>query len=711
MERRSNRPAVSVVVPFAGERDEAVATLQALGRLTLSEGDEIIVSDNSADAAVPGEGPPDGVRVVRAAERRSSYYARNIGGEAAANEWLLFLDSDCRPKPGLLDSYLPEPVADDVGAVAGEVLGAPWQDSLAARYARSRRHLCQEEILFRPFYRPMAVTANLLVRRSAWASVGGFFEGIKSGGDADFSWRLQDAGWRIAHRPEAVVHHLHRETLRALARQATRIGAGWAWARRRHPDYPFPSLARRLARCAAGVAVWTLTGRFERAKFKAVDALWVLSESVGYLLPNAVRRTSGRGDRSSGVSMVILLDEFPTLTETFVLGEIRALQRGGNRVRVEAASRPARQIRGGARGLDVDYWEDDGIARKLASLVWLVRRSPGRCARDLISRRRWRRHEEVWPLRSLGPPARRIVESGEAHLHAHFAAGAALNAMRLGALLDLPYSVTVHAYDVFQERRNLREKLDGAAFSTGVCASTVEHLRALMPAATAPRIQEVGMGVDGERFRRRRPHGSQRTVVAVGRLVEKKGFSHLLDAAAILERSEPLDRLVVVGDGPLRRELEDQAVRLGIEHRVVFTGTLEHDEVRAQIEGSSVLVMPSVVAADGDRDSLPVVVEEALALEVPVVASDLAGLPEVVRPEWGRIVPPADADMLAAAITEVLNLNVERRAKMGRAGRAFILEHRGVDGEAARLAALVRRAGPPAARRSPSRDPAPSALR
>jgi colanic acid/amylovoran biosynthesis glycosyltransferase len=99
--------------------------------------------------------------------------------------------------------------------------------------------------------------------------------------------------------------------------------------------------------------------------------------------------------------------------------------------------------------------------------------------------------------------------------------------------------------------------------------------------------------------------------------------------------------------------------------------------------------MPCVVAPDGDRDSMPVVVKEAMAMELMVVATDEVGLPECVRAPWGRLVPPGDPDALRAALEEVLALPVEERAAAGAAGRAWVLEHADVQRETARLAALI----------------------
>ena len=107
------------------------------------------------------------------------------------------------------------------------------------------------------------------------------------------------------------------------------------------------------------------------------------------------------------------------------------------------------------------------------------------------------------------------------------------------------------------------------------------------------------------------------------------------------------------------------------------------------MQDAAVLAMPCVIAADGDRDTMPVVVKEALALAIPVVATDEVGLPEVVRPAWGRLVPPGDPEALATALNELLALSPEIRAAMGAAGRAHVLEHCSLSGQAERLADLI----------------------
>ncbi len=290
------------------------------------------------------------------------------------------------------------------------------------------------------------------------------------------------------------------------------------------------------------------------------------------------------------------------------------------------------------------------------------------------------------PLARLAPAAVRA----RGVVHAHFAAEAALGAMRVSRLAGVPWTLTAHAYDIYEEPRNLAEKLRSAALVTSGCDYTVRDLRALAPGA---RVERVVMGVGPERFVRNAPHPEARVVLAVGRLVEKKGFQHLVRAAAEPALAGVVDRLVIVGDGPLRGELEAEIESLGLAAVVELAGERGHDEVRDLLESAAVVAVPSVVAASGDRDSMPVVAKEALAMEVPVVASDEVGLPELIRPEFGRLVRPADAAALAEALAELLSLTGEERAAMGRAGRAFVEEHANVHRETARLSDLIEAIG------------------
>lgn len=293
-----------MVVPFAGGREDAERLDRSLAGLELGEDDEAIVADNSV-AGMYAESP--GVRVTRATRERSSYYARNAGAAATANQrdcrvsralrdpsftrvdegrWLLFTDADCVPEAGLIDAYFSEPPADDVGALAGSVISDPGQQHFLARYASDRGFLDQEAGLHTAA--DAAATANLAVRRAAFDEVGGFTEGIRSGGDVDLCRRLTEAGWKIERRPEAVVTHLHRESLPDLMGSIARYAAGARWLNERYPGTAraWP-LVPGLVHCCRDIAGDLARRRFEEAAFRGVDALGMFAHTIGYRRSNA----------------------------------------------------------------------------------------------------------------------------------------------------------------------------------------------------------------------------------------------------------------------------------------------------------------------------------------------------------------------------------------------------------------------------------------
>lgn len=246
------RPPASVIVPFAGPAAALEACLEALAALTLREGDEILVADNRPH---PSPGRRGRVRILDAAGPASSYFARGVAAAEAAGEWLVFLDADCSPDPGLLDAYLDPPPAERTAVLAGAIEDWVAGDTRVARYVAARRMLDQTATLSHP-ERPYAVTANAAVRRSAFEAVGGFPDPVRSGGDADLCWRLVAAGWELEERRGARVRHRNRERLGDLLAQVHRHGSGMQWLQQRWPGaFPPPpprELASRFALLTAG---------------------------------------------------------------------------------------------------------------------------------------------------------------------------------------------------------------------------------------------------------------------------------------------------------------------------------------------------------------------------------------------------------------------------------------------------------------------------
>ena len=275
-----------MIVPFLGDEAQARELVERLTALRTRSGDELVVADNTPDEVVRAA-PESGVRVVRAGDRRSAAHARNAGAATAANEWLLFLDADCMPPPALLDDYLEPPPGERCAVVAGEIEGDPAQTASLARWARSRRGPWVAD-LREDGIRPAAITANMLVRREAFEQAGGFR--IGGGGDFDLSWRLQDAGWELEYRPEALVRHRDRETLRELGRQARAYGSDMRVVRRSYGDVVERPTLARIARAFASAGRWLVRGEGEQVRFALVDGYYFANAWVGALTGGPRRR-------------------------------------------------------------------------------------------------------------------------------------------------------------------------------------------------------------------------------------------------------------------------------------------------------------------------------------------------------------------------------------------------------------------------------------
>ena len=425
------RPSVTVVMPFAGDRAAAEAALASLRSLDSREDDQLILVDNSGGGVASGLGEDSTITVVRAAAEHSPAHARNAGAAAASNGWILFIDADTVPRDGLLDAFFDGGVDETVGAIAGEVLAAPSAATLAGRYGAARNFLGQRAHYEHP-YRPRAASANLLVRRDAFEQLGGFYEGVRAGEDTDFSWRLQEAGWRLELRPGATIEHRYRASLGELRRQWRGYAAGRAWLGRRYREFlPEPAVKRALTRAsrrgapprrgrrerrASGV------GRLERARFLALDALLGVEELAGFALSN---RPSERGDGAGGqVDVVIVAERFPTRGDPLV-----ELAGTLERVRVEAVARPTAFEPEQARGIRVDYLEDEGAAARWAAVAAVVLRHPLRSAFDRLSRA-----PGAPPLRAVAPAVRRLRHDAGARIHPLGGGGDRAAAARLARL-------------------------------------------------------------------------------------------------------------------------------------------------------------------------------------------------------------------------------------------------------------------------------------
>jgi GT2 family glycosyltransferase len=286
----TGRPAVSVIVPFAGSQAQLWQLLDHLVALRLRDGDEVIVADNRPGACIIEE--PSRVRIVAANGLRSPGFARNRGAREAGADWLLFVDADVTPIPTLLDHYFDPPPQDRTAVLAGGIDDLAARGTLVARHSAARGHMSQRITLDRAL--PYAQTANCAVLRRAFFEVGGFDAQARAGEDADLCFRLAQAGWRLEARPGAVVTHHSRETIGALIGQLAVHGSGAAWLNRRYPgSFPSPHASGLVARLArdAGRGIAALgRGDPESAGFALLDVVGACAFEFGRLLPNRPRR-------------------------------------------------------------------------------------------------------------------------------------------------------------------------------------------------------------------------------------------------------------------------------------------------------------------------------------------------------------------------------------------------------------------------------------
>ena len=360
-----------------------------------------------------------------------------------------------------------------------------------------------------------------------------------------------------------------------------------------------------------------------------------------------------------------VLKRFPRISETFVAAELIELERQGEELVVFALSRPDEPFR---------HAFVDELQAPVVYLPHRPLREPVRVGRALA--RAWRRDPRGWlgaARYALWPPRLRGVRkllqatvlreemrrAGIDHAHAHFATAAARLANLSWRMGGPGYSVTTHAKDIYHEQvrvDHLRDKLVPARFVATVSQANRDHLRSRL--ALDGRLHVVPNSVDIRRLGPpRSTRGEPGLVLTVARLVEKKGLRDLLEACGELQRRPGLRdmavRLEVVGDCPLRGELEATAERLGLDAR--FRGALPQEEVLELYRRAAVYCLPCVVAASGDRDGLPTSVLEAMALGVPVVTTAVSGLPDaVVHEVTGLVAPPHDPPALAEVLARVL---------------------------------------------------------
>ena len=419
---------------------------------------------------------------------------------------------------------------------------------------------------------------------------------------------------------------------------------------------------------------------------------------------NSAGKNSGDGvDRGKG-PIAYISHYFPALTQTFVYREILALEDLGWEVKPFSIRRPTKGISEEAQGLAGRttyllpiHW-GRFIARQLrlflsrplrylGLLVFVVTR-PGESLRSRIHG-----FTHFFGGMYLVPELRK---SGVRHFHAHFGMNPATLAMTASEYLGIPFSMTIHARDLFVDTALLRTKIEKAKFVVTISDYNLRILREMASSpAVASKIRVVHCGVDLRKFTPAEargaaaPPGTPPVFLAVGRLVPKKGYRYLVDAAHILKARRVPCEVRVIGGGPDRESLAARIAELEVGDRVKLEGSMPQERLLPELRSADGFVLPCVLAEDGDQDGIPVSLMEAMACGIPCVSTSISGIPELIESgREGLHVPQRDPVALADAL-ERLAVDPGLRKDLGGAGRRKVEAGFSLDVEAREIDQLL----------------------
>jgi glycosyltransferase involved in cell wall biosynthesis len=400
-----------------------------------------------------------------------------------------------------------------------------------------------------------------------------------------------------------------------------------------------------------------------------------------------------------------LVSRYPAISHTFILREVALLRELGFDIHVASINAPDRPLgrltpQEQAEARDTFYVKQAGMGWALAAHVGTLLTAPLAYCRGLAGALRLAGldlRQAVWALFYFTEALmlRRWARQRQlGHLHVHFATAASTVALILHRLEGLPFSMTVHGPDEFYDASayHLGEKLAAAAFVCCIGSYARSQVMKLSAPEYWSRFEVAPLGVDPAVFAPRPPRAACATlqVLCVGRLVAAKGQHVLVEAVAQLRDTGRGVQLTLVGDGPDRASLAAAVRDRGLEGQVVFAGAVDQDHIRPLYEQADVFALASFA------EGIPVVLMEAMAMEIPCVTTCITGIPELIRDGVdGLLVMPSDVEALAAALARLAD-DPETRRRLGEQGRRRVLERYELTRNVRYLAAVfARRLAPP----------------
>jgi colanic acid/amylovoran biosynthesis glycosyltransferase len=353
-----------------------------------------------------------------------------------------------------------------------------------------------------------------------------------------------------------------------------------------------------------------------------------------------------------------LFERFPSFGQTFCYREVAELDRQGVAAPIFSIRNPKDEP---PQDWDARIVERVHYLPEEKELLDAVQRASKkeRLTPEIIAALdEWARRTDFLRLYQAVYVGLRLKEKGISHVHAHFAGMAARTGFWITKFFPITFSFTAHANDIFAPRK-FEIGLDKLVGTARVVVTETDYsekfLRERFP-ERADRIHRLYNGLNLAEFGRATFSSDPPLIVAIGRLIAKKGFADLIRACALLVERGRSFRCEIFGEGPLENQLRAQIEELGLQERIQLPGPKPQHELRARLGAASVFVLPSVPEIDGGMDNLPTVIMEAMATGLPVVSTTIGGIPEmVVENETGFLVQPDDAVALAGAIEKVTN--------------------------------------------------------
>ncbi|MDB9540830.1 glycosyltransferase family 4 protein [Anabaenopsis tanganyikae CS-531] len=365
-----------------------------------------------------------------------------------------------------------------------------------------------------------------------------------------------------------------------------------------------------------------------------------------------------------------ILKRYPRYSETFVVNEILAHETAGLKIEIFALRPPndthfqniISQVRA-----PVTYIKKpipgrvspslNSLAPTGASYFWAELQEASQVIPDFWSKLAIAEGEQASTVYQAAWLAREAKIKAITHLHAHFGTVATSVARLASHFTGIPYTFTAHAKDIFHESVNfadMERKLQDASTVVTVSDYNLKYLQTTYPTVTQ-KVRRIYNGLNLQQLKYSAPADRPPVIISVGRLVEKKGLSILIDACAILQQRNCEFQCQIVGTGSLEPVLKQQIEDLELQSSVEIVGPRPQNDVFKLVQQAAVFAAPYVIGKDGNRDGLPTVLLEAMALGTPCVSTDVTGIPEVVRHgETGLIVPQNNPEKLAISLQELL---------------------------------------------------------